>query len=128
MACTDSGVVCSLLRQINSPEDTPSSRRIENEFRQEIKEAVRKTRSLKTNEDAPSRLVSGEKSQTFERHVVPRTPIIERLDQKNAMWRVNTAASLINFEVSAYLSIAQRYNANDFQVRLDRFKTSVFPV
>jgi hypothetical protein len=44
-------------------------------------------------------------------------------DQKDAMWRVNTAASLLlSFEVSTDLSIVQRYNADDVQALLNRTK------
>jgi hypothetical protein len=42
-------------------------------------------------------------------------------DQKDAIWRVNTAASLLmNFEVSTDLSVVQRYNADDVQAIVDR--------
>jgi hypothetical protein len=47
-------------------------------------------------------------------------------DQKDAMWRVHTAASLLmNFEVSTDLSIVQRYNADDVQALLNRTKKPI---
>jgi hypothetical protein len=42
-------------------------------------------------------------------------------DQKDAMWRANTAASLLmSFEVDKNLAVVERYNANDVQPFLDR--------
>lgn len=47
-------------------------------------------------------------------------------DQKDAMWRVNTAASLLmSFEVLTDLSIVQRYNADDVQALLNRYKKPI---
>lgn len=50
-------------------------------------------------------------------------------DQKDAMWRVNTAASLLmSFEVLGDLSVVQRYNDKDVLVLLDRPKEPSLPV
>jgi hypothetical protein len=49
-------------------------------------------------------------------------------DQKDAMWRAKTAASLLKtHEVTADLSVVQKYNASDVQALVERCKKPPFP-
>ncbi len=50
-------------------------------------------------------------------------------DQKDAMWRANTAASLLmSFEVGTDLAVLERYNANDVQAFLARNRKPPPPI